>query len=86
MICEELYYVGPISGESSVKRSFGQQENRTTEIAFPVSHQSGISPAKSPAPATGYQKLKGIPMHNSKNVNAKAEAWEKAKTERIQKR
>lgn len=86
MIYEELYNMGPISGESSVKRSFGQQENRRAESGFPVRHQSGISPAKSPAPATRYQKQKGIPMHNSKNANAKAEAWEKAKTERIQKR
>lgn len=74
-----ICYVCTPARESSVKRSFGP-ETRTKESVFPVGKSpSGVSPA------AGYQKQKGIPMHH-RNDKAKAEAWEKAKIERIQKR
>ena len=65
-------------GETSMKRPF-RQETMTTEGALPPRSSSGISPTR------GYQNQKGIVLHN-KNNKAKAEAWEKAKIERIIKR
>ncbi|XP_073224503.1 uncharacterized protein [Cicer arietinum] len=65
-------------GETSAKRPL-IQEIRTTERAFPLRSSSGISPTG------GYQKQKGFKIQN-KNDKVKAEAWEKAKIERIQKR
>lgn len=56
-----------------------RQETRTREGALPLRSSSGISPIG------GYQKQKGIIIHN-KNDKAKAEAWEKAKIQKIQKR
>ncbi|CAI8604440.1 unnamed protein product [Vicia faba] len=53
--------------------------SRTREGALPLRSSSGISSIG------GYQKQKGIIIHN-KNDKAKAEAWEKAKLQRIQKR
>lgn len=61
-----------------MKRPF-RQETKTREGALPLRSSSGISPIG------GYQKQKGIIIHN-KNDKAKAEAWEKAKLQRIQKR
>lgn len=68
-----------VPGETSMKRSFGEDPPRKTESAIPERRPSSISPA------AGYQRKKGIPIQN-KNDMAKAEAWEKAKIERIQKR
>ncbi|KAI5410192.1 remorin 4.1 [Lathyrus oleraceus] len=68
----------PSYGETSMKMAF-RQETRTREGALPLRSSSGISPIG------GYQKQKGIIIHN-KNDKAKAEAWEKAKIQKIQKR
>ncbi|XP_024635834.1 uncharacterized protein [Medicago truncatula] len=68
----------PSYGETSMRRPF-RQETRTPEGALPLRSSSGASPTG------GYQNQKGIVLHN-KNNKAKAEAWEKAKMERIQKR
>ncbi|KAL5096117.1 hypothetical protein RYX36_000444, partial [Vicia faba] len=64
--------------ETSKERAF-REESRTREGALPLRSSSGISSIG------GYQKQKGIIIHN-KNDKAKAEAWEKAKLQRIQKR
>lgn len=69
---------GSHQGETSMRRPF-RQETRTTEGALPLRSSSGVSPTG------GYQNQRGIVLHN-KNNKAKAEAWEKAKMERIQKR
>ncbi|CAI8591444.1 unnamed protein product [Vicia faba] len=68
----------PSYGETSKERAF-REESRTREGALPLRSSSGISSIG------GYQKQKGIIIHN-KNDKAKAEAWEKAKLQRIQKR
>ncbi|XP_045825167.1 remorin 1.4-like [Trifolium pratense] len=68
----------PSYGETSMKRPF-RQETRTAEGALPLRSSSGISPRG------GYQKQNGV-IVNKKNDKAKAEAWEKSKIERIQKR
>ncbi|KAJ1406268.1 Remorin, C-terminal [Sesbania bispinosa] len=70
-----------VPGETSGRRSFGQDPHpkTTTQSAFPVRRPSGISQA------AGYQKQRGIPIQHQ-NDKAKAEAWEKAKIERIRKR
>ena len=71
-----------VGGETSVKRSFGQ-DPRTTESDFRVRRPSGISSPRPIPPASGYPKQIGNPIQHN---NGKAEAWEKTKAEKIRKR
>ncbi|XP_020228641.1 uncharacterized protein LOC109809677 [Cajanus cajan] len=73
----------PTYGETSKKRSFGQ-DLRTKETAFPVRRPSGISPPRPVTPALGYQKQQGIPLQH-KNVKTRPETCEKAMIKNIQK-
>lgn len=74
----------PSYGETSTKRSFGQ-DPRTQESAFPVRHPSGISPPTRPvSPALGHQKQHRIPLQH-KHVKTRPETCEKAMIKMIQK-
>ncbi|RDX86282.1 hypothetical protein CR513_32408, partial [Mucuna pruriens] len=73
----------PSYGETSMKRSFGQ-DLRTNESAFPARRPSGISPPRSVSPAQGYQKQQRDPLQH-KNVKTRPQTWEKAMIKMIQK-
>ncbi|KAL1288807.1 hypothetical protein HN51_057276 [Arachis hypogaea] len=72
-------------GDTSVKRSSFGEDGRRKEGSVPLRGSSDDISSKRTVPQTqGHQKQIGIPIqHNNK---ANAEAWEKAKLKKIQKR